>query len=81
MIAQYNLTKDIIDLNDPKASKEIISGDFEKKIICYSCADASIGKNDDIYIEFTRNNDGTTNCCCNLIVYDNNRLFIKQPNY
>ena len=24
--------------------------DFEKKIICYSCADASIGKNDDIYI-------------------------------
>ena len=43
--------------------------------------DNSIYKNDDIYIEFTRNNDGTTNCCCNLIVYDNNRLFITPPNY
>jgi hypothetical protein len=43
--------------------------------------DNSIYKNDDIYIEFTQNQDGYTSCCCNLITFDNNKLFITPPNY
>ena len=39
-----------------------------------------IYKNNDIYIEFTENEDGMGNCCCNLITFDN-RLFITPPNY
>jgi hypothetical protein len=38
-------------------------------------------KNDDIYIEFMQNEEGLTNCCCNLIALDNNRMFITPPNY
>ena len=42
--------------------------------------DNTIYKNNDIYIEFTQNQDGIGKCCCNLITYDN-RLFITPPNY
>ena len=43
--------------------------------------DTYIYKNEDMYIEFTRNNDGYTNCCCYLIILDNSRLFVTPPNY
>ena len=43
--------------------------------------DINIFKNDDIYIEFTQNNEGFLNCCCNLITLDNNRMFVTPPNY
>jgi hypothetical protein len=40
----------------------------------------TIYKNNDIYIEFTQNQNGIGKCCCNLITNDN-RLFITPPNY
>jgi hypothetical protein len=43
--------------------------------------DTHIFKNDEIYIEFSQNIDGYTNCCCNLIALDNKRMFITPPNY
>jgi hypothetical protein len=43
--------------------------------------DTHIFKNEDVYIEFTQNNEGMTNCCCYLTSFDNTRLFITPPNY
>ena len=43
--------------------------------------DIHIYKNDDIYIEFTQNNEGYINCCTYLKVLDDNRVFITPPNY
>ena len=40
-----------------------------------------IFKNADIYIEFIKNNDNSTNCCCYLKALDNSRVFITPPNY
>jgi len=51
----------------------IISHDFIEN-------DTNIFKNDDIYIEFTQNNEGLLNCCCNLITFDN-KMFATPPNY
>lgn len=47
----------------------------------FNIEENNIFKNDDIYIEFTYNEDGCINCCCNLIALDNNRVFITPPNY
>ena len=43
--------------------------------------DMHVFKNDDIYVEFTQNNEGYVNCCIYLKVLDNNRLFVTPPNY
>ena len=43
--------------------------------------DTHIFKNEDMYIEFTQNNEGLVNCCCYLTLLDNSRLFITPPNY
>ena len=43
--------------------------------------DPYIFKNDDIYIEIMKNEDGLANCCCNLVALDNNRVFITPPDY
>lgn len=51
----------------------IISHDFIEN-------DTNIFKNDDIYIEFTQNNEGLINCCSNLITFDN-KMFATPPNY
>ena len=41
----------------------------------------NIYKNDLFYIEFMQNNEGYTNCCCYLKIFDNNNIFITPPNY
>ena len=56
-----------------KIIKTIIVNNMEEIVM-------TIYKNNDIYIEFTQNQDGIGKCCCNLITNDN-RLFITPPNY
>jgi len=73
---QYNTIKSyILKITVYRFIKEtyIISHDFIEN-------DTNIFKNDDIYIEFTQNNEGLLNCCCNLITFDN-KMFATPPNY
>ncbi len=38
-------------------------------------------KNENIYLEFRKNNNLQTECNCYLNAFDNNRIFVTPPNY
>ena len=60
-----------------KFTKEV----YNIKQVFNNDEDIFIYKNDDIYIEFIKNSDNNTNCCCYLKTLDCSRVFITPPNY
>ena len=74
----YNMIKSyILNITVIKFTKE--SYKIEK--IFDNTYDTYIYKNDDMYIEFSKNTDGYTTCCCSLRILDNSRVFVTPPNY
>ena len=57
--------------------KEIIN--ITKEFNCQN--DTFIYQNNDLYIEFTQNSEGYTNCSCYIKTHDKVNLFNTPPNY